>query len=64
MTIRHFLGNQWSKSILAHRLTLSLQCSDTVQQLLSGATSLPNVAHTIAALILDESPPKWLPQMQ
>ncbi|MGL4448625.1 hypothetical protein [Shewanella sp.] len=63
MTLRHSLSQQWSKSILAHRLALGLQASDTVQPLFAGATSLSSMTITIAALVFSEGYPLWLPEM-
>ncbi|ABZ77472.1 conserved hypothetical protein [Shewanella halifaxensis HAW-EB4] len=63
MTLRRSLGQQWSKSILAHRLALTLQRSDKVQQLFGGATSLTTVTNTISALVFAEGEPVWLPPM-
>ena len=64
MTFRRSLNQQWSKSILTHRLALSLQDSDKVQQLFGGATSLSTVMNTISALVFAEGEPTWLPPMQ
>ncbi|WP_299803185.1 hypothetical protein [uncultured Shewanella sp.] len=63
MTLRRSLGQQWSKSILAHRLALTLRSSDKVQQLFGGATSLATVTNTISALVFAEGEPVWLPPM-
>ncbi|MCL1139005.1 hypothetical protein [Shewanella pneumatophori] len=63
MTLRRSLGQQWSKSILAHRLALTLRSSEKVQQLFGGATSLPTVTNTISALVFVEGEPVWLPPM-
>ncbi|GIU10090.1 MULTISPECIES: hypothetical protein [unclassified Shewanella] len=63
MTLRRSLGQQWSKSILAHRLALTLRNCEKVQQLFSGATSLPTVTNTISALVFAEGEPVWLPPM-
>ncbi|ABV88134.1 hypothetical protein [Shewanella pealeana] len=63
MTLRRSLGQQWSKSILAHRLALTLHSSDKVQQLFGGATSLTTVTNTISALVFAEGDPVWLPPM-
>ncbi|MCG9730866.1 hypothetical protein L1D44_13610 [Shewanella sp. Isolate13] len=64
MTLRRSLGQQWSKSILANRLALTLKKSDKVQQLFGGATSLATVTNTIAALVFAEGEPVWLPPME
>lgn len=64
MTLRRSIGQQWSKSILAHRLALTLKNSDKVQQLFGGATSLPTVTNTISALVFVEGEPVWLPPME
>ncbi|MGS0682372.1 hypothetical protein ACVBIL_14555 [Shewanella sp. 125m-7] len=64
MTLRRSLGQQWSKSILAHRLALTLQKSANVVQLFGGATSLSTVTNTISALVFIEGEPVWLPPME
>lgn len=64
MTLRRSLGQQWSKSILASRLALTLQKSDKVVQLFGGATSLSTVTNTISALVFAEGTPVWLPPME
>ena len=63
MTLRRSLGQQWSKSILASRLALTLQKSEKVVQLFGGATSLSTVTNTISALVFAEGEPVWLPPM-
>ncbi|MGL5390129.1 MAG: hypothetical protein ACRDA8_01840, partial [Shewanella sp.] len=64
MTLRRSIGQQWSKSILAYRLALTLKNSDKVQQLFGGATSLSTVTNTISALVFVEGEPVWLPPME
>ncbi|QQX78976.1 hypothetical protein JK628_15585 [Shewanella sp. KX20019] len=64
MTLIRSIGQQWSKSILAHRLALTLRQSEAVQQLFAGATSLTTVTNTIAALTFAEGEPLWLPPLE
>ncbi|WOT04193.1 hypothetical protein [Shewanella youngdeokensis] len=63
MTLRRSLDQQWSKSILAHRLALTLRDNDAVKQLFGGATTLTTVTNTIAALTFTEGEPIWLPEL-
>lgn len=64
MTLTRSIGQQWSKSILAHRLALTLRECEAVQQLFAGATQLTTVTNTIAALIFIEGTPVWLPPLK
>lgn len=64
MTLLRSIGQQWTKSTLAHRLSLSLLQSINVQQLFGGATSLKTVTHTLAALVFTQGQPVWLPPME
>lgn len=64
MTLIRSIGQQWSKSILAHRLALTLCSNELVQQLFGGATSLTTVTNTIAALTFVEGEPLWLPPLE
>lgn len=64
MTLIRSIGQQWSKSILAHRLGLTLQHNEVVQSLFGGATSLTTVTNTIAALTFAEGAPLWLPALE
>ena len=64
MTLTCSIGQQWSKSILAHRLALTLKECEAVQQLFGGATQLTTVTNTIAALTFIEGTPIWLPPLE
>ncbi|MDB2386967.1 hypothetical protein N9W21_06445 [Shewanella sp.] len=64
MTFRRSIDQQWSKSILAHRLALTLSKCEAVQQLFNGATTLSTVTNTIAALAFTEGSPIWLPKLE
>ena len=64
MTLTRSIGQQWSKSILAHRLALTLKECEAVQQLFGGATQLTTVTNTIAALTFIEGTPIWLPPLE
>ncbi|MEZ9820076.1 hypothetical protein AB4238_05545, partial [Shewanella sp. 10N.286.45.A1] len=64
MTLTRSISQQWSKSILAHRLALTLKECEAVQQLFGGATELTTVTNTIVALTFIEGPPIWLPPLE
>jgi hypothetical protein len=64
MTLIRAIGQQWTKSTLAHRLSLCLLHSRNVQQLFGGATSLNTVTHTISALVFTQGQPLWLPPIE
>ena len=64
MTVIRSIGQQWSKSILAHRLGLTLRECEAMQQLFGGATQMTTVTNTIAALVFAEGTPLWLPPLE